>query len=177
MREGRKSLFSPLPRPSESLVFSCVCVCVQFFCIQVDDIFVVVVGVLFRLWHPGLTDDLHACIQRLSRDVPLCPVFLVGYSAGANIVQKTLNKLAPTATSASTAHKDQKAKEGGVKGGMCVCVCQDYAGARDRLESSVLGCLFSSFITQTYKVGASHTAHTNSGIWNNDSEIWVVLIL
>jgi predicted alpha/beta-fold hydrolase len=90
-----------------------------------------------KLWYPGLHDDTLFVLQSLERNYPNSQLFLVGYSAGTNLVMRTLS---------------DKTKVKSLKGAMCVCVNRDYLTTRNNLENSFRGLIYSSLMTMAYKV-------------------------
>jgi predicted alpha/beta-fold hydrolase len=90
-----------------------------------------------RFWHPGLYDDSKFVIQHINATFPESSIFMVGYSAGTNIIQKTV--LDPTLGVR-------------IRGIMCVCVGVDYIGARNALEDSFQGRMYSRLMTALSKV-------------------------
>lgn len=68
-----------------------------------------------RLWYPGLYEDCESLLLQLERRLPLANVFLVGFSSGTQIIQRTLLHR----------HK-QGRKDKYIKGVMNICVLQDY---------------------------------------------------
>jgi predicted alpha/beta-fold hydrolase len=89
------------------------------------------------VWHPGLYDDSKMVLRHIDRNIPGSHIFLVGFSAGTNIVQKTLLD-----------------KSLGVKilAAMCVCVSSDYIAGRDNLEDTFQGRVYSRLMATIYKV-------------------------
>ena len=90
-----------------------------------------------RFWHPGLYDDSKQLLQHINTSFSEVDVFLVGFSAGTNIVQKTV--LDP----------DLGVR---IRGIMCVCVGSDYFGARNALENTFEGRIYSRLMTSLCKV-------------------------
>ena len=86
-------------------------------------------------------------------------MFLVGYSAGSNIVQRTLLRCRQEEEG-----QDQEREEGAagpseqavrrprIWAAMCVCITYDYLAARQRLERSPVGAVYSMLMTHIYKV-------------------------
>ena len=104
-------------------------------------------------------------IRELERDVPRAHIFLVGFSAGTQIVQRTLlhryqsfqgfkqqqqnnshnhhHHNTTTTINSKLSPMSSSSSAGNVKGCMSMCVNQDYVRARSNLESSLLGKLLS----------------------------------
>jgi len=102
-----------------------------------------------KLWYPGLHDDTLYVLQSLERHYPNSKLFLVGYSAGSNLVLRTLND-------------SNKIKS--LVGAMCVCVNRDYLTSRTNLEASFRGCIYSSLMTMAYKDIIKRNAHIHNEI-------------
>ena len=96
----------------------------------------------FRFWHPGLYDDSKLVLQHIDENIPNANIFLVGFSAGTNIVQKTI------------LDKTLGVK---IKGIMCVCVVRDYIDARNALEDTFQGRMYSRLMTSLWKVRVVRT--------------------
>jgi hypothetical protein len=90
-----------------------------------------------RFWHPGLYDDSKLVLQHIDQTIPNAEIFLVGFSAGTNIVQKTVS--------------DQTLGVR-IRGIMCVCVVRDYIEARNALEDTFQGRMYSRLMTSLWKV-------------------------
>lgn len=93
-----------------------------------------------KFWHPAHTTDvsdvLHD-IQNMFDSLSGLKVFLVGYSAGANIVLKTLLRN-PSFCSL-------------VSGAFCVCVTYDYKKSLENLESTYIGRVYSYLMAMLFK--------------------------
>ena len=72
-------------------------------------------------------------------------IFLTGFSAGSNILQRALLTL-----------RQQRQGTGAdgprVKAAVCVCITYDYMAARQRLERSPVGAVYSMLMAHMYKV-------------------------
>jgi hypothetical protein len=90
-----------------------------------------------RFWHPGLYDDSKLVLQHIDQTIPNAEIFLVGFSAGTNIVQKTVS---------------DKTLGVRIRGIMCVCVVRDYIEARNALEDTFQGRMYSRLMTSLWKV-------------------------
>ena len=90
-----------------------------------------------KIWYPGLHEDTLLFIKQLEINYPNSKLFLVGYSAGSNLVIKTIS---------------EKSKPKTLKAAMCVCVNRDYLSARNNLENSVRGSIYSFLMTMAFKV-------------------------
>lgn len=106
-------------------------------------------------WHPALTLDLETAVRHTHLQLPAhsrldtLDIFLTGYSAGNNIVQKTLQALHcanvhhhPSGNVKAKQHREQQL----IRGALCMCVTYDYERSRQRLESQILGQIYSYFI-------------------------------
>ena len=76
-------------------------------------------------------------------------LFLVGYSAGSNLVHKIVRHLS----------HEQRLQESAVRAAMCVCVNSDYLRSRSRLESSWLGWVYSLLMCSLCKDILLRNAH------------------
>jgi len=92
-----------------------------------------------KLWHPAMTDDGEQVIRHINQSHgPRAKLFLCGFSAGTNIVKTLL--CAPERTSFP------------VQGAMCIaCNNTDYRIARDILERSVIGNIYSRLMCGIYR--------------------------
>ena len=102
-----------------------------------------------RFWHPGFYDDSLTMLNHIDENFPLANIFLVGFSAGTNIVQKTV------------LDKSLKVR---VRGIMCVCVGRDYIGARTALEETFEGRIYSRLMTSLTKEIVAKNAHIHAEI-------------
>lgn len=103
-----------------------------------------------KVWYPGMHEDTLLVLQILQRTYPNSQLFLVGYSAGSNLVMRTLT--------------DPVTKVKNLKGAMCVCVNRDYLTARNNLENSFRGCIYSFLMTMAYKDIIKRNAHIHNEI-------------
>lgn len=92
-----------------------------------------------KLWHPGIDKDALKVLNSIEELYPVSKLFLVGYSAGSNIVQKILSK------------QKQNNNSSILKAGFCVCSLQDYEFSRTCLESNVIGRLYSFILAYVSK--------------------------
>lgn len=114
---------------------------------------------LLRPWHPALIDDLLATILRIHRLLPsesrrdVLDIFLTGYSAGGNIVQKTLQAIhrqnirkehAHLATAPRPGRDDHEQQL--VRGAFVLCLNFNYVQALRRLEQTLMGRVYSFFM-------------------------------
>lgn len=102
-----------------------------------------------RFWHPGLYDDSKMVLEHIDENFPQANIFLVGFSAGTNIVQKTVL---------------DKSLRVRVRGIMCVCVGRDYVGARNALEDTFEGRIYSRLMTSLWKEIVMKNAHIHADI-------------
>lgn len=91
-----------------------------------------------RFWHPGHVDDATEVLDFIHKEYPNAKVYLVGFSAGSNIVHKLIVK-----------NENQR---GFIRGAVCICVNGDYLSSRKKLESTLQGKVYSALITLGYKV-------------------------
>ena len=84
-------------------------------------------------------------------------IFLVGYSAGSNIVQKAL--LHCRRQEEESAGCDGTRLSPRIWGAVCVCITYDYMAARQRLERSPVGSMYSMLMTHIYKVALVSNSH------------------
>ena len=105
---------------------------------------------LHRFWHPGLYDDSKLVLQHINKNVPRADIFLVGFSAGTNIVQKTVSDIKLGVR---------------IRGMMCVCVVRDYMDARNALENTFQGRMYSRLMASLWKVRVPYT------------EVWQKIVL
>eukprot|EP01033_Poteriospumella_lacustris_P006390 gene6390-4593_t len=116
---------------------------------------------LLRPWHPALIDDLLATILRLHRLLPsesrrdVLDIFLTGYSAGGNIVQKTLQaihrqNIRKEHAHPATTHRPSDASDDHeqqlVRGAFVLCLNFNYVQALRRLEQTLMGRVYSFFM-------------------------------
>lgn len=95
-----------------------------------------------RLWYPALHHDCESLLCRIENNLPKSNVFLVGYSSGSQIIQRTFfNRVR------------ERRGAGVVRGALCVCTSpHDYPRTRQRLESTLIGQFLSACITNKQKV-------------------------
>lgn len=86
-----------------------------------------------KLWHPGYYYDGKAVLSRYNK----CNFYLVGFSAGSNLVLKLI--------------LDEDNRRDNIKAALGVCVTKDYLTARADLEASLTGKLYSMMITAQHK--------------------------
>jgi len=87
-----------------------------------------------KLWHPGYYFDGKVVLSRYSE----CIFYLVGFSAGSNLVLKLLLDA-------------ELCKKNHIKAALGVCINKDYLTARTDLEASLVGKLYSMLITAQHK--------------------------
>lgn len=89
-----------------------------------------------KLNHAGFWHDAELILQKISISYPRSEIYLVGYSAGTNIVHKLLM---------------DPCRPRNVIAGMSVCINQDYKAGRDKLEQTTSGKVYSMMITLVQK--------------------------
>jgi predicted alpha/beta-fold hydrolase len=101
-------------------------------------------------WHPGFIEDALSTVEYLISLYAKDPtkqssshlkLLFVGFSAGANIVQKTLLHYS----------RLDLVEKKHIVGGMIVCVGSDYKTIRQRLESSLFGKIYSFLLCMVAK--------------------------
>mmetsp|Transcript_15210 Transcript_15210/g.14617 ORF Transcript_15210/g.14617 Transcript_15210/m.14617 type:complete len:430 (-) Transcript_15210:701-1990(-) len=102
-----------------------------------------------RFWHPGLYDDSKLVLKHIDEEIPGADIFLVGFSAGTNIVQKTI------------LDENLGVK---IRGIMCVCVVRDYIDARNTLEDTFQGRIYSRLMTSLWKEIIQKNSHIHGEI-------------
>ena len=88
-------------------------------------------------------------IRHIDKQYPGAAIFLVGFSAGTNIVQKTV------------LDRDLNVR---IRGIMCVCVGRDYLGARNALEDTFEGRIYSRLMTTLCKQIVAKNAHIHAEV-------------
>jgi hypothetical protein len=131
---------------------------------------------VLRPWHPALIDDLLATILRIHKLLPVASkedtldLFLTGYSAGGNIVQKTLQAIHQQSICKHHAHhwplnmkNEIQSKHDGdsrvtsctgcqsdeqqlVRAAFVLCLNFHYIKALRRLEETLMGKIYSFFM-------------------------------
>ena len=94
--------------------------------------------------HAGFWHDGEAVLQHISKAYPNSQIYLVGFSAGSNIVHKLLRRCT-SSSSGSSIYTN-------IVAGMSVCISQDYKTSRDNLELTTAGKIYSMMITLMHKV-------------------------
>lgn len=108
-----------------------------------------------KFWHPGHYHDAKTVLNYIynnyhrSEDNVKCHVYLVGFSAGSNIIHKLI---------INNKRKDF------LKAALGVCIGGDYVKARMHLESSFAGKLYSYLITYGHKDIITKNEHIHSHI-------------
>ena len=93
-------------------------------------------------------DDSKLVLQHIDQIIPNADIFLVGFSAGTNIVQKTVLDVNLSVR---------------IRGILCVCVVRDYIEARNALEDTFQGRIYSRLMTSLWKV-SRNVLHCEIGI-------------
>ena len=135
-----------------------------------------------KFWHPAHTEDVTSVLKDIQnildcKDPLLAPtcccdcspssscrlegstsrsakVFMVGYSAGTNVMMKTILK-------------NQQFKQM-ITAMLCVCVTYDYKKSRDNLENTLIGSIYSWLITLNHKQTLRRNQHVLSRSKSDD---------
>jgi predicted alpha/beta-fold hydrolase len=98
-----------------------------------------------KCWYPGIKEDGLQALQNIHDRYPLANLFLVGYSAGANMMQRIIND------------KDRKVP---IKGAVSVLMNIDYIQTRTDLENTLWGGFYSFLICTLYKITLTNNLKT-----------------
>jgi len=110
-----------------------------------------------RFWHPGMSEDAVFVINYVWNSYGASAnIFLTGFSAGSNIVQRALLSLRQQQREKGTEEDGPR-----VKAAVCVCITYDYMAARQRLEKSPVGALYSMLMAHMYKSIIQKNAHVH----------------
>jgi len=113
-----------------------------------------------KLWNPALTDDVHHVLQDLNKtysvDGSKAKVFLVGLSGSTTLLTLYLasNHSKPFTSGNTDNHSVS------IVGALCCCFCCDYRTTKMRLEQSLVGWIYSHFLTNKYKRLLHRNRHT-----------------
>ncbi len=103
-----------------------------------------------KLWYPGRHDDGKVVIRDIEQLYPNSKIFLVGLSAGTNLVYRILSE-------------SDKSKQ--IVAALSICVNHRYEDSRTRLESSASGKILSYCIVELnkYMINANQHIHESIG--------------
>ena len=108
---------------------------------------------LTSFWHPAKSDDVVFVVNYISNLFGnSARIFLVGYSAGSNIVQKALLHCRRQEEECAGQNDGTRLLSPRIWGATCVCITYDYMAARQRLERSPVGAVYSMLMAHIYKV-------------------------
>ena len=106
-----------------------------------------------KLWNPALTDDVHHVLQDLNKtysaDGLKAKVLLVGLSGSTTLLTLYL----ASNDAKQFIHVSDNSRECAVSlvGALCCCFCCEYKTTKIRLEQSLVGWIYSHFLTNQYK--------------------------